>query len=107
MVQLVPRNVMTRLLMLASLVFQGCAVNRVDPAVAEARHKLIADNMDKLASGGKINRVRWSDDGTSVSYVRSDQRCRFDLVARRFMSVAQNDQDETQPDAAQSRPPMR
>ena len=94
-------------LLLCGLMPGGCASNRVDPAVAEARHKLISDNMSQLVTGGKITHVRWSDDGSFVNFERLDQRFHFDLASRRFAGVDQNEQGDSRVDATQSQPQIR
>src|SRR5688572_15294628 len=86
-------------------VVSGCASTRAERQSPDERYKRVSDAMEKLDAQGRVSRVRWSDDGTSVSFSSSDQRYRFDLSERRLEQI-EKEEAETEGGAA-SRPATR
>src|SRR5262245_51758658 len=91
-------------MVVGAALLQACASTRVETRPAEDRYKLISDNMGKLATGGHVSRVDWSEDGSSLTFTRENKRYRYDLNAR-TLETADNDQGETE--RPSSRPQSR
>ncbi|MCI0363998.1 MAG: DPP IV N-terminal domain-containing protein [Phycisphaerales bacterium] len=61
--------------------------------------------MDKLAVGGRISNVKWSEDGSSMSYSRSGKRYRVDLADGASIHIAPSAEGERE--GNQTRPQRR
>jgi dipeptidyl-peptidase-4 len=75
-------------LVILSHAVSGCAGPRLSRETADQRYKFISENFNKLVTGGRVTRIRWSEDGSSVSYSRGEKRFRFDLTSRIEREVA-------------------
>jgi hypothetical protein len=69
------------------------------------RYKRIEDNLDKFAVGGRISRIKWSEDGTSLTFRRLDKDYRFDLANRELAEL--KEEEENNGDDADTQPASR
>ncbi|MCH8824130.1 MAG: DPP IV N-terminal domain-containing protein [Planctomycetes bacterium] len=45
-------------------------------------YKLIRSSMNQLVKGGRISKIKWSDDGSTMQYVRSGENFKIDINTR-------------------------
>lgn len=85
----------------------GCSSSRpaaLDFKSAEDRYRLVSENMDKLATGGRVSQVHWSEDGKSVEFTRAGQRWTCDLASHSLQKADRKEENASQP---QSKPRSR
>ena len=87
-----------------TLTATGCASTRPAQQTPDERYKLVSDALEKLDAQGRVGRVRWSEDGTSVRFISSDVNYRYDLVERKLERL---DPGQPEDGEAASRPATR
>jgi dipeptidyl-peptidase-4 len=75
------------------------AQSRLESLPGYERYKLVSDALEGLAKQGRISRVKWSDDGSTLAFHYLEKDFRFDLKTRELTEFGDGDEDAstTQP----------
>jgi hypothetical protein len=65
------------------------AQDRLESLPGYDRYKLISDNLNELAVGGRISRIKWSEDGSTLAFRRLEKDYTFNLATREMTEIAE------------------
>ncbi len=71
--------------LLCHLLLAGCA--SVQTSSPDERYDLVRKNLGKLAVGGTVSNVKWSEDNSALFFTRGKEKFRFELGIRHLESI--------------------